>query len=132
MLTLSVGVLGIWLLLSGEPGTGATEHHRLMHESGHHERMDMGNHDDMHRAPSDRGILGGYTGMLGLTMLIVFIGLTGILIYSFFRESSTEPQQTTCWNCQRPVETDWKTCPFCDSVLPENGQNNAGKHHAEN
>ena len=119
MLALSVGVLGIWLLLSGEQGTGMLEHHQMMHDGDHYANMDIENHDGKLGAPSDRGIIGGYRGGLGFIMLLVFIVLTSLLLYTFFSDSPVPPQQTTCWNCQRPVETDWETCPFCGSNLPD-------------
>lgn len=115
LLTASVGVMGIWLLFSGQPGTG-------MMESGNHTEMmngvDMsGDHETMMGDPANRGILGGYTGIIGLVMIVAFMGMVGSLLYSLFREKPGQPQPTTCWNCERPVEFDWASCPYCGATL---------------
>ena len=115
LLTASVGVMGIWLLLSGQPGTG-------MMESGDHtggmDGMDMsGDHTTMMGAPANRGLFGGYTGAVGLMMILAFVGMVGSLLYALFLEKPGQPQPAACWNCERPVETDWTTCPYCDAAL---------------
>ncbi|MDP1713311.1 MAG: zinc ribbon domain-containing protein [Anaerolineales bacterium] len=115
LLTASVGVMGIWLLLSGQPGTG-------MMESGDHTEMmggmDIsGDHTTMMGAPANRGLLGGYTGAVGLVMILAFVGMVGSLLYALFREKPGQPQPAACWNCERPVETDWTTCPYCGAAL---------------
>lgn len=115
LLTASVGAMGIWLLFSGQPGTG-------MRESGNHTEMmngvDMsGDHETMMGDPANRGILGGYTGIIGLVMIVAFMGMVGSLLYSLFREKPGQPQQTNCWNCERPVEFDWASCPYCGATL---------------
>lgn len=108
LLTASVGVMGIWLLLSGQPGTG-------MMESGDHTGM-MGT-GGMMGAPADRGIFGGYTGAVGLAMILAFVAMVGLLLYALLREKPGQPQPAACWNCGRPVETDWTTCPYCGVAL---------------
>ncbi|HLB47856.1 MAG TPA: zinc ribbon domain-containing protein [Anaerolineales bacterium] len=115
LLTASVGVMGVWLLLSGQPGTG-------MMESGDHAGamggMDMsGDHATMMGAPANRGIFGGYTGAVGLVMILAFVVMVGSLVYALFREKPGQPQPVTCWNCKRPVETDWTACPYCGAAL---------------
>jgi zinc-ribbon domain len=115
LLTASVGVMGIWLLLSGQPGTG------MMEGSSHPDMMDgtemSGNHVPMMGTPANRGILGGYTGAVGLIMILTFTGMVGSLLYTLFREKPGQPQPAACWNCERPIETDWISCPYCGVAL---------------
>lgn len=91
-------------------------------ESGDHTEMiggaDMsGDHATMMGAPANRGIFGGYTGAVGLVMILAFVGMVGSLLYALFCEKPGQPQPAACWNCERLVETDWKTCPYCGAVL---------------
>ena len=116
LLTASVGVMGVWLLLSGQPGTG-------MMERGDYTEMMSGmdtsiDHTTMMGAPANRGIFGGYTGAVGLVMILAFVAMVGSLLYALFREKPEQPQPASCWNCERPVETDWTTCPYCGITLP--------------
>ena len=115
LLTVSVGAMGVWLLFSGQPGTG-------MMEGGESSQMmnnvDMsGDHAPMMGAPANRGILGGYTGVIGVVMIVTFTGMVGSLLYTIFREKPGQPQPKACWNCERPVETDWTSCPYCEATL---------------
>jgi hypothetical protein len=115
LLAASVGAMGIWLLLSGQPGTGMMEsgdHTEMMNNDGMSE-----NHAPMMGAPANRGILGGYTGVIGIVMIVTFTGMVGSLIYALFREKPGQPQPATCWNCERPIETDWTSCPYCNATL---------------
>jgi len=119
LLTASVGAMGIWLLTSGQPGTG-------MMENGDNTNMmnnvDMsGGQMPMMGAPANRGILGGYTGVIGIIMIVTFTGLVGTLIYTLFREKPGQPQPVVCWNCERPVESDWAACPYCGEFLDAKG-----------
>jgi hypothetical protein len=120
LLTASVGAMGIWLLLSGQPGTGMMESNDQMDMmSG----VDMlGDHVTMLGVPANRGILGGYTGAIGLVMIMTFVGMIGLLIYTLFREKPGQPQPAACWNCERPVETDWTSCPYCAAGLAGEGR----------
>jgi hypothetical protein len=115
LLTASVGVMGIWLLLSGQPGTGMMESSSQTDMMGGTEMS--GDHVTLMGAPADRGIFGGYTGAVGFVMILAFVGMVGLLLYTLFREKPGQPQTATCWNCERPVETDWTSCPYCDAVL---------------
>lgn len=115
LLTASVGIMGGWLMLSGQPGTGVME-------SGDHTGMmggvDMSSdHATMMGAPANRGFFGGYTGTVGMVMILTFVGMVGSLLYGLFREKPGQPQPAACWNCERPVETDWTTCPYCGAAL---------------
>ncbi len=117
LLTASVGVMGLWLLLSGQPGTG-------MMESGDHTGMmgGMTMPGIMMGAPADRGIFGGYTGAVGLVMILAFVAMVGILLFALWREKPGQPQPASCWNCERPVETEWAACPYCAVILAEGGR----------
>ncbi len=116
LLAASVGIMGGWLLLSGQPGTG-------MMESSDHPSMMSGvdmsssDHATMMGAPANRGLFGGYTGTIGLIMILAFVGMVGLLLYALFREKPGQPQPATCRNCERPVDTDWITCPYCGAAL---------------
>jgi len=119
MLTASVGAMGVWLLTSGQPGTG-------MMENGEHTNMmnnvEMsGDQMPMMGSPANRGVLGGYTGAIGIIMIVTFTGLVGTLLYTLFREKPGQPQPATCWNCERPVESDWASCPYCGESLNAKG-----------
>ncbi len=121
LLTASVGTMGVSLLLSGQPGTG-------MMESGDHAAMmatgAMGEDiaDHTMGAPANRGIFGGYTGAVGLVMILVFTLMVGTLLYALLREKPGQPRPAACWNCERPVETDWTSCPYCGVALAEGGR----------
>jgi len=120
LLTASVGVMGVWLVLSGQPGTGMMEN---VDHTGILDGMEMaGGNTPMMGAPANRGIFGGYTGVVGLVMILVFMLMVGSLIYALFREKPGQPQAATCWNCERPVETEWTICPYCDAALGEGGR----------
>lgn len=113
LLAASVGAMGVWLLLSGQPGTG-------MMESGDHTlMMESGDLTTMMGAPADRGIFGGYTGVIGLIMIVLFMAMVALLLYALFRERPGQPQPAACWNCERPVEADWTSCPYCRVALLE-------------
>ena len=115
LLTASVGVMGIWLLLSGQPGTGMMEGSSYPDIMG---GMEMsGDHVTMMGSPANRGILGGYTGAIGFVMILAFVGMVGLLLYTLFREKPGQPQEAACWDCERPVETDWTSCPYCEAAL---------------
>lgn len=116
LLTASVGVMGLWLLLSGQPGTG------VMEQGDHTTMMANGDHAAMMGSPADRGALGGYTGMIGLVMILVFVVIVSLLLYTLLSERPGQPQAAICWHCERPVETDWTTCPYCDVELTEAGR----------
>ena len=119
LLTASVGVMGGWLLLSGQPGTGMME---SIDHTGTLGGMDMsGDNATMMGAPANRGMFGGYTGAVGLVMILVFMLMVGSLVYGLFREKPGQPKPANCWNCERPVETEWITCPYCDAALAEGG-----------
>jgi hypothetical protein len=117
LLTASLGVMGIWLLFSGQPGTGMMENN---HPAEMMNGVDMsGGHEPMMGAPANRGFLGGYTGVVGLVMIVAFMGMVGSLVYTLFREKPGQPQPATCWNCERPIETDWTSCPYCgEAIIP--------------
>ena len=118
LLSLSVLGLGAWLLLSGEAGTGAMEaHHAVMMEDPSAGMPMAVEHHYETGAASDRGVLGGYRGGLGLLMLLMLSGLVALLIVVFFSEKPLQPRQGACWQCGRPVETDWTNCPFCAASL---------------
>lgn len=121
LLTATVGIMGVWLLLSGQPGTGMMEsgEHTQMMESGDMTGMIDGTAmpDGIMGAPADRGIFGGYTGAIGLVMIVLFVSMVGLLAYALLRERPGQPQPAICWNCERPVETDWTSCPYCGASL---------------
>jgi hypothetical protein len=71
---------------------------------------------------AQRGVLGGYTGTIGLLMILLFAGMIGLLFYALFRERPGRPEAAQCWNCRRPVETDWSACPYCGAALAPGGQ----------
>ncbi len=124
-LTASVGAMGVWLLLSGQPGTG------MMEGTGHIQMMATGEHPavmgtaipgHMMGVPADRGVWGGYTGTIGLVMILVFVALVALLLYKLLSERPGQPQPGGCWNCERPIETDWTICPYCGVELVEAGR----------
>lgn len=125
LLVVSVGVMGGWLLLSGQPGTGMMEGGDLagMIASGEHGEM-MGAELDQHGMgpTANRGMFGGYTGTVGLFMILVFMALVGLLLFTLLHERPGQPQSASCWNCERPVETDWTSCPYCGVALVEAGR----------
>jgi hypothetical protein len=113
LLTVSVGGLGGWLLLSGHPGTGMMESNGsggMMAATAVPDRM-MG-------IPASRGILGGYTGAVGLVMIVLFVAMVSVLLYALFHERPGQPQPAVCGHCGRPIEVDWATCPYCGEALP--------------
>lgn len=120
LLTASVGVMGAWLLVSGQPGTG------MMENDSHAGAMDgmttTSDHQTMMGAPANRGLFGGYTGVVGLVMILAFVMMVGSLLYALWREKPGQPQPATCWNCERPVETEWTACPYCSAALAEGGR----------
>jgi hypothetical protein len=132
VLTLSVGVMGVWLLFSGQPGAGIMENRDHTAIMGGNDQagamMDTAKHDQMMGVPADRGALGGYTGTVGLVMILVFMALIGSLLYAVVKERPSQRQPAACWNCERPVELDWETCPYCGARLDEASQS---AHSAE-
>ncbi len=126
VLTLSVGVMGVWLLLSGQPGTGIMENRDHAAMMGGNDQagamMDTAAHDQMMGVPADRGALGGYTGTVGLVMILAFMAMVGSLLYAVVKERPGERQPAACWNCERPVERDWEACPYCGARLDEASQ----------
>lgn len=124
-LTVSVGAMGLWLLLSGQPGTGMMEgadHTRMMTNGEHPVVMETAIPGHMMGVPADRGVWGGYTGTIGLVMILVFVAMVALLLYTLLSERPGQPQPDVCWNCERPVETDWTTCPYCGVELAEAGR----------
>lgn len=107
----SVGAMGLWLLLSGQPGTG------MMEDGNHTRMMENGDMAGMMGPPADRGILGGYTGAIGLIMIVLFVAMVALMLYALFRERPGQAQPAVCGNCERPVETDWTSCPYCGVTL---------------
>jgi len=124
LLTASVGAMGVWLLTSGQPGTGMMENgdQTNMDQTNMMNNVEMsGDQMPMMGTPANRGVLGGYTGVIGIIMIVTFTGLVGTLIYTLFREKPGQPQSAVCWNCERPVETDWTSCPYCGETLEVRG-----------
>ena len=115
LLASSVGIMGVWLMSSGQPGTGMMENGDLAGMMGTEDMS--GDHDTMMGAPANRGILGGYTGTVGIVMILASMGMVGLLLYALFREKPGKPQPSVCWNCERPVEIDWPACPYCEASL---------------
>ncbi len=125
MLTTSVGAMGLWLLLSGQPGTGMMEgadHTQMMANGEHPAMMETVIPGHMMGVPADRGVWGGYTGTIGLVMIVVFVAMVALLLYTLLSERPGQPQSSVCWNCERPIETDWTTCPYCGVELAEAGR----------
>lgn len=125
VLTASVGVMGVWLLLSGQPGTGMMEGHispTMMANDQHPAMMKTAIPAQMMGPMAARGAFGGYTGTIGLIMILVFVGMVTLLLYTLLHERPGQPQPAVCWNCERPVETDWAVCPYCGVELTETGQ----------
>ena len=120
LLTVFLGAVGVWLLLSGQPGTGMmekAEQAEMMRDVDHTQMMLNEDHGEtmghMLGTPADRGLFGGYTGTVGLAMIVVFIAMVGLMLFALLREQPSHPQPAHCRNCGRPVETDWTTCPYC-------------------
>lgn len=117
LLTASVGIMGVWLILSGQPGTGMME---SVDQTGMMSDAEMAdNPSSMMGVDANRGLFGGYTGTIGLVMIVAFVGMVAMLLYALFREKPGQPQPAFCWNCNRPVEITWATCPYCDAVQVE-------------
>ena len=131
LLAASVGAMGLWLLLSGQPGTGmmeSREHVQMMESADHAGLMAPGGPMATGDRPApghtmgvhaDQGVLGGYTGAVGLVMIVLFTGMIGLLLYALFRERPGRPEPASCWNCQRPVESYWSHCAYCGSALAQ-------------
>lgn len=125
LLVVSLGVMGVWLLLSGQPGTGMMEGSNLagvMAGGEHSEMMEGAMPEHGMGPPANRGVFGGYTGTVGLVMILGFMALVGLLLYTLLRERPGQPQPAICWHCERPVETDWTACPYCGVALAEGGR----------
>ena len=125
LLAASVGAMGVWLLLSGQPGTGMMERDAqagMMGDNDHAGMVGTAMPGHMMGAPADRGVFGGYTGLVGLVMILAFIAMIGLLLYALLRERPGQPQPAACWNCARPVESDWTACPYCGVGLAEGGR----------
>ena len=89
-----------------------------------------------------RGILGGYgRGMMGgfrfapigwIGMLLMGIFPLGLLVLvvlglvwlvSVASRPTNQPAMTptkVCPNCSRPVQADWRNCPYCGTALQQN------------
>ncbi|TFH47729.1 MAG: zinc ribbon domain-containing protein [Lysobacterales bacterium] len=121
LLSSSVGAMGIWLLLSGQPGTGMMESQEpaLMMTD---EMMSGYSADHMMGVSADQGVFGGYTGTVGFVMILIFVLMVGVLLFALVREKPGQPQPAACWNCERPVETEWTACPYCGAKLAEIGK----------
>lgn len=123
VLTLSVGVMGVWLLLSGQPGTGIMEnrdHAAMMGGNNQAGAMtDTAAHAQMMGVPADRGALGGYTGTVGLVMILAFVAMVGSFLYAVLKERPGQRQPAACPNCERPVELEWEACPYCGARLDD-------------
>lgn len=132
LLAMSVGAMGVWLLLNGQAGTAmpeTTAPTATMGMAGQGSMMgakqqpggtmDTSAHDQMMGVPANRGALGGYTGTLGLVMILGVIAMVGLLLYAVVKERPGQRQPATCWNCERPVELDWEACPYCEARLDD-------------
>jgi hypothetical protein len=106
VLTLSVGAMGVWLLLSGQTGTAEYE--------------------CCGEVISPPGVLGssaivgccdGYTGTIGFVMIVIFVVLNVILLFSAYRGKLHPVQINQCPNCSRSVEYEWLSCPYCSIDL---------------
>jgi hypothetical protein len=145
VLAASVGVMGVWLLLNGQVGAAISEtsaptstmnmagqggmtlapalHSGASAGVGAGQQpgatMDTSAHDQMMGVPANRGALGGYTGTVGLVVILAFIAMVGLLLYAAVKERPGQRQPTACWNCERPVEVDWEACPYCGARLDD-------------
>ncbi|MDX1418249.1 MAG: hypothetical protein R3293_28875 [Candidatus Promineifilaceae bacterium] len=125
VIALSVAGLGIWAMIDGITSPGFTHiHHQNSGDSSHagteHSRfMASANHARMMGSVANRGFLGGYSVLIGVSMIVLSIAMVGILLFSLLKERPVLPRQTTCPHCGRPVETDWTDCPFCESALEQ-------------
>jgi len=112
VLAASVGVMGVWLLLNGQVGAAISETSaptstmKMAGQGGMMgacqqpgATMDTSAHDQMMGVPANRGALGGYTGAVGLVVILAFIAMVGLLLYAVVRESPGQRQPTACWNC---------------------------------
>lgn len=132
VLAMSVGAMGVWLLLNSHAGTALSEPSTLtgtMNMAGQGGMMGAGQqpgatmdtsaHDQMMGVPANRGALGGYTGTVGLVVILAFVVMVGLLLYAVVKERPGQRQPTACWNCERPVEVDWEACPYCGARLDD-------------
>lgn len=102
ILMFSLLVMGGWMLLSVDQGT----------------MMGQGR---MMGPESNRGVLGGYVGSLGILITLLFLGAVGLLLVAYLWERPGLPEPAECPNCERPVETDWTVCPYCGGALSASG-----------
>jgi hypothetical protein len=132
VLAASVGVMGVWLLLNGNVGAAISDTSAptsTMNMAGQGGMMGAGQqpgatmdtsaHDQMMGVPANRGALGGYTGTVGLVVILAFVAMVGLLLYTVVKERPGQRQPTACWNCERPVEVDWAACPYCGARLDD-------------
>ena len=75
------------------------------------------------------GMMGGFApfGWIGMLLIWVFplgvlvLGVLGIvwLVNAISRPKSHAPVSSakTCPNCARPVQADWRNCPYCGATL---------------
>jgi len=132
VLAVSVGVMGVWLLLNGHVDVVITETSAPtgtvnmagqggMMGAGQQPgaTMDTSAHDQMMGVPANRGALGGYTGTVGLVVILAFVVMVGLLLYAVIKERPGQRQPAACPNCGRPVELDWEACPYCGARLDD-------------
>ncbi len=112
-LTLSLVVMGAWILISGTQGATMMDGQTM---AGAMSSQMMGQGHIMGSA-SNRGLLGGYVGSLGSLMVLLFLGIIGLLVAAYIWERPGRPEPATCPTCGRPVETDWTACPYCGETL---------------
>ena len=74
-------------------------------------------------------MMGGYGGwgmgglFMGFGMLLMWaipLGLLFLIVYGAVRLANKPNAPTvaqTCANCSKPVQADWKNCPYCGTEL---------------
>lgn len=66
---------------------------------------------------SDRGIFGGYLGVVTGLMGLTFVGLIALLVWLLFVERPGKPERAQCPACGAAIETDWPVCAYCGTSL---------------
>jgi O-antigen ligase len=65
------------------------------------------------------GVIGGLIMMIVFLFIpIVLIGLAvfGVVVF-LQRSGNKQPQMGTCARCGKPIQADWKVCPYCGKTI---------------